>query len=352
MVAFTKAEQAPSGEVPEPLHLTLGSMAGQRQPLLFPSPTSWDSACVAGQQRGVPPLLPVLFLAALVALLALATPSKRHWPAAAASVTLATDRVLVVHTPVGQPVTEPNFEEALRRWAVAKATMIILRRLIEAVGPKSTDSFSQAVAYHEGGHVLVALYTEGTPPLTHVSIANRYKAGVNGATRFKASKQMMTRSGLLAAMKVAMGGRAAEELIYGAEAVGIGAWNDIKKATQIARLMVMDLGMSELGMVNLGDVKTLSEKTREKVDAAISRLLAEAYQSALKCLSEHLPELHELAGLLLQKRSLSVKQVRKFLGIPAPNATANDLVPLLVQEGGLGSKGGSKGRSAPPPPEK
>jgi len=143
---------------------------------------------------------------------------------------------------------------------------------------------------------------------------------------------LMTRTELLDRLAVLLGGRVAEEVVFGE--ISTGAQNDLQRATDIARSMVTEYGMSErLGLVayerdrrpmfmpeNLmpGSGKTYSEEKAAEIDKEISRVMEDAHQRVVKILSERRPVLDDLARLLLDKEIVQGEELRKMLGKGSP----------------------------------
>lgn len=175
-------------------------------------------------------------------------------------------------------------------------------------------------AYHEAGHTLVAYFTEDAQPLHKVTIVAKGMSG--GHTAFLPEKDTYheTKSQLLAAMDVAMGGRAAEEIIFGKDKVTGGASSDLSGATSTAEVMIKKLGMSEkLGLRVVHDRdglvagNDLSPATVEAIDNEVSRVLNDAYQRALKILKNHRKELDMLADALLNYETLDADDIKAII---------------------------------------
>merc|ERR1719180_556141 len=174
----------------------------------------------------------------------------------------------------------------------------------------------EITAYHEAGHTLVALLTKDSMPLHKVTILA--KGGSGGHTGFTIPENMQwheTKSQMLANMDVSMGGRIAEELIFGTEKITGGASSDLAGATQTAVSMVKKLGMSEkVGLrVQYDDPVQNMEygpSTRELTDEEINRLLNESYKRATDLLTKHKKELILLAEALLKYETLDAEDVR------------------------------------------
>lgn len=187
------------------------------------------------------------------------------------------------------------------------------------------DETNLLTAYHEAGHTLVAYYTKDATPINKVTIIPRGPS--LGHTSFVHDKEQyhVTRAQLLALMDVAMGGRVAEELVYGAEKVTVGASQDFQQATVIATNMVKKFGMSEkvgvrvfhdedfdtgLSFLKLNEV---GPATTEAVDNEIKRLLQESYERARVILKAHQAEHKLLAQALMKYETLDVQDVKDLI---------------------------------------
>jgi ATP-dependent metalloprotease len=180
-------------------------------------------------------------------------------------------------------------------------------------------------AYHEAGHTLVALYTKDATALNKVTIIPR--GASLGHTSFVPDKEQynLTKSQLLAQMDVAMGGRVAEEMAFGADKVTTGASADFQGATAIATAMVKRFGMSEKVGVRVfheEDVDTglsflklneVGPGTTEMVDGEIKRLLQESYERARTVLKAHQNEHKLVAQALLKYETLDVEDVKAII---------------------------------------
>jgi ATP-dependent metalloprotease len=172
-----------------------------------------------------------------------------------------------------------------------------------------------------GGHALMLLYTEGASALHKVTIMPRGSA--LGLTHFFPSDEFSrTRQQYLAELDVAMGGRVAEELIFGEANITSGAYGDFKSATQIATQMVMMYGMGNnesTGFVAYepDNYTHASEHTKQLIDSEIKKLTFDAYSRTQKLLTEHKRELHLLADALLKYETLDQQEVKDIInGIP------------------------------------
>jgi ATP-dependent metalloprotease len=172
-------------------------------------------------------------------------------------------------------------------------------------------------AYHEGGHALVALHTQGARPLHKATIISR--GGSLGVTVSLPERDevSMTRKQMLAALAVSMGGRAAEELMFGEEEVTSGASSDIRKATDLATSMVTKWGMSEkVGKVYhsmSAESSRMSQAEMNLIDSEVKDLLEERYQYAKHILKTHEEELHLLADALLKYETLSGDEIKTVI---------------------------------------
>ena len=195
-------------------------------------------------------------------------------------------------------VGENELEEAIDRASMG------LERKSRVMSPKEKTR----VAAHEMGHALVAHYSENLDPVHRITIIPRGTAALGlTMTRPLEDRYLATEPELLDMLAFAMGGRVAEELMF--DEVSTGAQNDLEKATQIARAMVTEYGMSDavgplsLGHEDPGNVWStgprISAGTSEKIDQEVSRLLSEAHEQAERILNERRDLLNRLSELLL-----------------------------------------------------
>ncbi len=190
-----------------------------------------------------------------------------------------------------------------------------------------TDKEKELTAYHEAGHAVVALHEPESDPIHKATIIPRGRALGMVMRLPEGDRISMARDKLKADLAVAMGGRVAEELIFGHGKVTTGASSDIKMATNIARRMVMEWGMSdELGPLNygsnqeevflgysLGQQKNMSEDTAGRVDVEVRKIVDEAYARATKTLKDNMNELHALAKGLLEYETLSGDEITRVI---------------------------------------
>jgi cell division protease FtsH len=190
-----------------------------------------------------------------------------------------------------------------------------------------TEDEKRLTAYHESGHAIVAFYTPDSDPIHKATIIPRGRALGMVMRLPEGDRISMSRSKLMADLKVSMGGRIAEELIFGYDKVTTGASSDIRMATEIARRMVTEWGLSErLGFqmyeerqqeVFLGhsvsQSKPLSEMTAQLVDQEVRKILDSCYEETQQLLKKKLAKLHLLAKTLLEYETLSGEEIKALL---------------------------------------
>jgi cell division protease FtsH len=194
-----------------------------------------------------------------------------------------------------------------------------------------TEEEKRNTAYHEAGHAIVGSLVRKADPVHKVTIVPRGQA--LGVTSFLPNEELHNhdRDYLLASIMVAMGGRAAEELVFGGASITTGAGNDIQKATQTARNMVTQWGMSEaIGPITLdlgeeqhflgrdiGLERPYGEDTAELIDQEINEILKASYEKARALLREHIDKLHALAKRLIEHETVEGEDLRAMLAAPA-----------------------------------
>jgi cell division protease FtsH len=210
-----------------------------------------------------------------------------------------------------------DFDEAIERVVAG------LQKKNRVMSPKE----KKTVAYHESGHALVAELVPEADPVSKISIIPRGVAALGYTQQLPTEdRYLMTRSELLARIYVMLGGRVAEEMILGD--VSTGAQNDLQRATEIARTMVTQYGMSEaMGLVSLEGPRTplflpvpgdhrareYSEETARIVDEEVKKILSEAHRRVREILGAHRAELEELARRLLEKEVVERPELQEIL---------------------------------------
>jgi cell division protease FtsH len=179
-------------------------------------------------------------------------------------------------------------------------------------------------AYHEAGHVLVAAKRDHSDPLHKVTIIPRGMA--LGVTMHlpEEDKHTVTKDYLNTQLAILMGGRCAEEIFMARMTTGAG--NDIVRATELARKMVCEYGMSELGPLtygkkeqevflgrDIGQARDYSDDTAQQIDKAVRRLVDEGYNSAYKILDEHHEVMHAMAAALLERETLDAAEIELLI---------------------------------------
>ena len=217
-----------------------------------------------------------------------------------------------------------DFDEAIERVVAG------LQKKSRVINPKE----KKTVAYHESGHALVAELVPGADPVSKISIIPRGVAALGYTQQLPTEdRYLMTRSELLARIYVLLGGRVAEEMIFGD--VSTGAQNDLQRATEIARAMVTQFGMSEkLGLASLEGPRTptflpvptfnqkeYSEKTAQAIDEEVNGILAQAHEKVTKILASNRTHLEELARLLLEKEVVDRPELLGLLKVRSLDGT-------------------------------
>ena len=224
-------------------------------------------------------------------------------------------------------------------------------------------------AYHEAGHAIVNRSMPGQDPVHKVTIVPRGRAlGLTFALP-EEDRHNHTREYMLGKLAMAYGGRVAEELIFGHAKVTTGAAQDIQQATEMARRMVTQFGMSEkVGLVAVGEREhqvflgrelsqrhVVSEKLAELVDSEIKNLLDDAYTQATEILTEKLDVLHAMAGALLERETLDRDDVEALVAgkelppRPVPVAEEAKQEPQQLPSGEVRPSGAGPVLGSPPP---
>lgn len=263
--------------------------------------------------------------------------------------------ILKVHTK-GKPVAEdadldvlarrtPGFTGADLSNLVNEAALLAARRdkkkifmaeLEEAIervmaGPERrshvmSEEEKRLTAYHEGGHTLVGMMLKHADPVHKVTIIPRGRAGGYTLMLPKEDRSYATRSELMDRLKVAMGGRVAEEIVL--KEISTGASQDIQQASRIVRSMIMQYGMSEqLGPIAYGESqnhqvflgrdfnhqRNYSEEVASEIDKEVRRYMEEAYEACRQILTENIDKLELIAQALIERETLSAKELEELL---------------------------------------
>ena len=224
-----------------------------------------------------------------------------------------------------------------------------------------SDDEKKMTAYHEAGHALCAMLEPECDPVHKATIIPRGRALGLVMSLPEGDRYSKSKSKLLGELTMAMGGRAAEEIIFGADKVSNGAAGDIKMATDQSRRMITEWGMSDkLGMIAYGDNgqelflghsvtqhKNVSEVTAREIDSEIKSIIDAAYSKARTILSDHITALHAIARALLEFETLTGDEIRGVLrGEPVVRKSVDDLPPPENRRASVPSAG----RPAPPIP--
>ena len=189
-----------------------------------------------------------------------------------------------------------------------------------------SDEERRLTAYHEGGHTLVGMMLEHADPVHKVTIIPRGRAGGYTLMLPKEDRNYATRSELLDRLKVAMGGRVAEEVVL--KEISTGASQDIKQASQIVRSMVMQYGMSDvLGPVaygedanhqvflgrDLNNQRNYSEEVASDIDKEVRRIMEDAYEACRQIITENRDKLELIANALLERETLTAAELEELM---------------------------------------
>ena len=188
-----------------------------------------------------------------------------------------------------------------------------------------SDKEKRLTAYHEGGHTIVGMLLEHTDPVHKVTIIPRGRAGGYTLSLPKEDKYYATRSEMLDELKVLLGGRVAEALVL--KEISSGASNDLQRATQLARQMICEYGMSEnIGPVTFGhrqdqvflgrDIardKDYSEEVAAEIDKEVRAFIEDAYAATEKLLSDNLDKLHVIAQALIERETLEEEEINQLV---------------------------------------
>jgi cell division protease FtsH len=279
------------------------------------------------------------------------------------------EAILKVHTrkvPLSEDVhleniasATPGLSGADLRNLVNEAALLAARREQNAVmqkdfmdalekivlGPERSLLLSPAererIAYHEGGHAILGLVVPGADPVNRVTIVPRGQALGVTYQRPESDRYNYPEAYLRGRIIGALGGRAAEEIVYGTKTTG--AESDIEQATNLARQMVTRWGMSErLGLVQLAprenqylggvpgfsSTKPFSEETARKIDEEVLKIIEESHQEARRLLTKHRAALEALVKALLERESLDERDILQVTGLPAAPPLESKKLPV------------------------
>jgi cell division protease FtsH len=242
-----------------------------------------------------------------------------------------------------QEVRQKDFFDALEKIVLGPERPLLLSR-----------ADKERIAYHEGGHAILGLVVPGADPVHRVTIVPRGQALGVTYQRPDSDRYNYPEAYLRAKIVGMLGGRAAEEIVYGTKTTG--AESDIEQATALARRMVTRWGMSErLGLVQLAPrenpylagsngymgARQFSEETAEAIDAEVRRIIAESHDAAKRLLSAHRKQLDALVEALLARETLNEQEIHEVTGLPPAPALETGVLP--VSDNGSARTGESRG---------
>jgi cell division protease FtsH len=242
-----------------------------------------------------------------------------------------------------EQVRQKDFLDALEKIVLGPERPLLLSR-----------ADKERIAYHEGGHAVLGLVVPGADPVHRVTIVPRGQALGVTYQRPDSDRYNYPEAYLRAKIVGMLGGRAAEEIVYGTKTTG--AENDIEQATALARRMVTRWGMSErLGLVQLaprenpylagpngyGGARQFSEETAEAIDAEVLRIINESHEEARRQLSAHRKQLDALVEALLARETLNEQEIHEVTGLPPAPALETGVLP--VSDNGSARTGESRG---------
>jgi cell division protease FtsH len=249
-------------------------------------------------------------------------------------------------------VTQAEFEEAKDKVMMGAERKSLVM----------TEEEKLLTAYHEGGHAIVGLNVVATDPIHKATIIPRGRALGMVMQLPERDKLSMSLEQMTSRLAIMMGGRVAEELVFGREKVTSGAASDIEQATRLARMMVTRWGLSEeLGTVSYGEnqdevflgmsvsrTQNASEATVQKIDSEIKRLVEEGYNEATRILTEKRADLEALAKGLLEFETLTGEEIVDLLKGKKPNRESV-LEPTTPRASAVPPAGKSRPRPDPDP---
>ena len=227
-----------------------------------------------------------------------------------------------------------------------------------------TEDEKRMTAYHEAGHAIVTIHEPASDPIHKATIIPRGRALGMVMRLPERDQYSYHRDKMHANLAVAMGGRVAEEIIFGYDKVSSGASGDIQMATSLARDMVTRWGMSDkLGPLMYSEkqeevflghsvtrTQNVSEQTAQLIDAEVKRIVLGGYERAKTVLTDHVDELHALAAALLEYETLTGDEIRRVLAgeridrgdpsahLPPPSMTGVSSIPKTGRRGDWGGE--------------
>ncbi len=229
-----------------------------------------------------------------------------------------------------ETVSHKDFTDSLEKIVLGPARPLLL-----------THADRERIAYHEGGHAILGLVVPGADPVNRVTIVPHGQALGVTYQRPDSERYNYPEDYLRARIVGMLGGRAAEEVVYGTKTTG--AENDIEQATNLARMMVTRWGMSDkLGTVQLaprenpylagtpvyGGEKPFSEETARTIDAEVLRIIGESHNEAKGLLERHRPQLDALAQALVSRETLDEQEILKATGLPRAPVLETGKLPV------------------------
>ena len=232
-----------------------------------------------------------------------------------------------------------------------------------------TDEEKKVTAYHEAGHALVSVLRDHTDPIHKVTIIPRGMA-LGVTVYLPGDRHNYTREYLETRLATAYGGRVAEEIFLGQMSTGAGS--DIENATDLARRMVCEYGMSRLGPLTFGKKeeqiflgreiaqhRDFSEETARQIDQEVRRLIDEAYQSAYSLVDGNQPAMHRIAAALLERETIDAEEVRLLIegkelpevrsSLASPSDQGGGGVTQILKPDSGGRSGGGFPEGSPSP---
>jgi ATP-dependent metalloprotease len=191
---------------------------------------------------------------------------------------------------------------------------------------------ARMTAFHEAGHALTAILTDGADPIHKATIMPRGRALGMVMQLPEGDQTSMSKKQMKARLVVCMGGRVAEELVFGSDNVTSGASSDIMQATKLAKAMVMQYGLSDkIGVMYVNDKDKLSDDIQKVVDEEVQALLSWSYEKAKVIINEHRKDLDAVANGLIEYESLSGSEIMDLINGKKINAAMRSQKPSREQ---------------------